>query len=105
MRRSGFTGCNPWMSALTWVGIAWPIVSHTTMSTAPEVRGSAAIPHTRCGSTSPSNGHVNAVAMHSWISPPASWAMRIASGMAATLVSVSRPMLALLCASDADRQY
>ena len=87
------------------MGTAWPIVSQTTMSSAPAVRGSAAMPITRSGSVTPSNGQVNAVAMHSWIEPPTSRAIRTASGIAATLSSVLRPMLALLCESVAEKQY
>jgi hypothetical protein len=75
------------------------------MSSAPSVRGSLAIPSTRSGSVSPSNGQVKAVAMHSCIEPPASRAIWMASGIAATLSSAVRPMLALLCESDADKQY
>ena len=60
---------------------------------------------TRSGSVSPSKGHVNAVAMHSWMAPPTSWLIRTASGIAATLSSVVRPMLALLWESEAEKQY
>ena len=63
------------------------------------------MPITRSGSVRPSNGHVNAVAMHSWMDPPTSCAIRTASGIAATLSSVLRPMLALLWESDAEKQY
>ena len=38
--------------SVTWVGMAWPMVSQTTMSSAPSVRGSAAMPITRSGSVS-----------------------------------------------------
>ena len=75
------------------------------MSWAPTVLASFAMPTTRSGSTSPSNGQVNAVAMHSWMEPPTSWVIRTASGIAATLASVLRPMLAWLWESEADRQY
>ena len=43
--------------------------------------------------------------MQSWMEPPASCAIRTASGIAATLSSVVRPMLALLCESEAEKQY
>ena len=102
---AGLRAFRPAIRSVTCVGMACPMVSHTTISSAPVVRGSAAMPITRSGSVRPSNGHVNAVAMHSWIEPPTSCAIRTASGIAATLSSVLRPMLALLWESDAEKQY
>ena len=105
MRRCGFVPGVRVIRSVTWVGIAWPMVSHTTMSSAPVGArvGGDADDAFRIGQ--PLEGQVNAVAMHSWIAPPTSWLIRTASGIAATLSSVVRPMLALLWESDAEKQY
>jgi hypothetical protein len=93
------------MRPATWAGMAWPSVSHRTMSVVPSARGSLAIASTRSSGTVPSNGQVKDVAMHSWICPLTSCAYSTAWGSAARLSSVVRPMFALLCESDAERQY
>ena len=67
-----------------------------TMSEAPVARSSFAMAITRSGSTSPSNGHVNDVAIHSWMRPPTSSVSATAAGMASRLASVDRPMFAWL---------
>ena len=60
---------------------------------------------TRCGSTGPRYGQVNAVARDSCSPAPATAAKSTASGKAAMLCSVVRPTLAQLCWSLTDRQY
>jgi hypothetical protein len=105
IRRAGVSSRTRETRLVTWAGIAWPSVSQSTMSSAPSARASRAMASTRSSGTGPSNGQVNDVAMQSWIRPPAARAVSTAAGMASRLASVLRPMLAWLCASEAEKQY
>ena len=92
--------CQDEVGDLGWYGLADRVADHDVVgSVGARVGG---MPITRSGSVRPSNGQVNAVAMHSWMAPPTSRAIRTASGIAATLSSVLRPMLALLWESEAE---
>ena len=59
----------------TWVGVATPIVSAKTISSAPSVTASSASPSTRsAGSTAPSNGQPNATEIDTVAGTPSSFA-------------------------------
>ncbi len=70
VRRGGVSARTLRTRDATSPGVAWPSVSHTTTSTVPAVRGSAAIRTTYVGVDRPANGQVKLVARVSCTRPP-----------------------------------